>query len=79
MMRFALQAAVHQCHGIFLRKGDSVGCIFKPQASFRGSREWPKTSNKTPRAENFLLHLSRAYSTCSPQAKVLSLLTLICL
>lgn len=79
MMWFALQAAVHQCNGIILRKGDTVGCVFKPQASFRDSREWPKTSNKTPWAENFLLHLSRAHSSCSPQAKVLPLLTLICL
>lgn len=50
-MWFALQTAVHQCHGIFLRKGDSVGCVFKPQASCRGSREWLKTSNKTPWAD----------------------------
>lgn len=70
MMWFALQAAVHQCHGVILRKGDSVGCVFRPEASFRGSREWSKTSNKAPWAENFLLHLSRAYSSCSPQAKV---------
>lgn len=79
MMWFALQVAVHLCHGICLRKGDSLGCVFKPQASFRGSREGPKTSNKTPRAENFLLCLSRACSSCSPQAKVLPLLISTCL
>lgn len=79
VMWFALQAAAHQCHATFLRKGDSFGCVFKPKASCRGSREWPKTSNKTPWAENFLLYLSRAHSSCSPQAKVLPLLTLPCL
>lgn len=74
MVWFALQVAVHLCRGICLRKGDSLGCVFKPQASFRGNREWPQTSNKTPQGKKFHMHFSRACSSCSPQAKVHPLL-----
>lgn len=62
-----------------LKQSDSVRCVFKQQACFRGSRKCSKTSNKTPGAEHFLLHSSRACSSCSLQAKVLLLLISTCL